>query len=379
MNPDNDTNLIYQLALSRLPGMRLVLAQQILETVPSLSEFFNSDKSRLMEIFGTESKMFDTSLRNKVLDEAKKELEWIKSNNVTPLFYCDEEYPRRLLQCDDSPVMIFVCGKPNFNARHVVSIVGTRKSTPYGSAFTAKLVADLSEKFTDLLIISGLAYGIDVAAHRASQQNNIPTVAVLAHGLNQIYPAQHRNVARDMIRNNGGLVTDYFPDATIHQGNFLARNRIVAAMCDALVVVESASKGGAMFTARLASNYGRDVFALPGRISDIYSEGCNRLIRNNIASVITSADDLIASMMWKPDKTEGEQPSLFADKNLSENEQKVIELIISLGEADVPCISKNHSLTIPQAMRLVSDMEFDGHIMAYPGGFYRLQNALKNY
>lgn len=372
MSGSQEKSLIYSLALARMPGMRLVLAQQIMETVPSLEDFFSLDTHTLISLAGSESKLFDASVRNAALESAKEEFEWINKNNVTPLFFTDPDFPQRLLMCDDSPVMIFVCGKPVFNCRHVISIVGTRKATPYGIGFVNKLIEELSAKISDVMIVSGLAYGIDVTAHKASLKHNLPTVGVLAHGLSQLYPSQHRGVAKEMLRNGGGLVTDYFHNAPIHQGNFLARNRIVAAMSDAVIVAESARKGGAMFTARLASGYGRDVFALPGRISDPYSEGTNMLIRNNIASVITSADDLIASMMWTADKQEGSQSELFQKQNLSENEQKVIELINILGEADTASVAKALSLTIPQSMRLVSDMEFDGHIVAYPGGTYRL-------
>lgn len=372
MTATEDKDILYKLALAHLPGMRLVLAQQILNNISSPEEFFTLDKRDLIHIFDSESKLFDTTLRNTVLEEAREELEWIWANHVTPFYFTDNNYPQRLLQCDDSPVMIYVCGEPNLNPRHVISIVGTRKATPYGVGFINKMIADLESKLSDILIVSGLAYGIDVTAHKAALANSIPTVGVLAHGLNQIYPSQHRGTAKEMLKNSGGLVTDYFHNAKIHQGNFLARNRIVAAMSDATIIVESAKKGGAMFTARLASEYGRDVFALPGRISDIYSEGTNQLIRNNIASVITSADDLISSMMWKPDKEEGDQGQLFVAQNLSENEQKVIDIINMSGEVDTPTVAKVLSITIPQAMRLVSDMEFDGHIVAYPGGTYRI-------
>ncbi|MDE7154211.1 MAG: DNA-processing protein DprA [Muribaculaceae bacterium] len=351
--------------------MRLSLARQLLEKI-SPEQFFMLDKPDLLQLFGSESRLFDKSLRLSALRDAEAELEWLRKNNVTPLCFTSPGYPRRLLECDDSPVVLFVCGKPDLNVEHVISIVGTRRSTPYGVGFVDRLVDDLASKISGMLIVSGLAYGIDVTAHNAALRNNIPTVGVLAHGLSQIYPSQHRNVAKQMIQSNGGLLTDYFHDAPIHQGNFLARNRIVAAMSDATIVAESAKKGGAMFTARLASDYGRDVFALPGRTSDTYSEGCNRLIANNVASLFTSADDLLAAMMWKADKEEGGQQELFERKNLSENEQKVIDLINILGEVDTGAVAKALTLTIPQAMILISDMEFDGHIVAYPGGTYRL-------
>lgn len=371
MSAAADKELIYTLALAQLPGMRLVLARQLMERLTP-EQFFMLDKQELMQLFGSESRLFDKGLRQDAVSHAEAETEWLHKNNVTPLCFTSPGYPRRLLECDDSPVAIFVCGKPDFNVEHVIAIVGTRRATPYGTGFVNRLIDDLVSKISGLLIVSGLAYGIDVAAHNAALRNEIPTVGVLAHGLSRLYPSQHRNIARQMLHSGGGLLTDYFHDAPIHQGNFLARNRIVAAMSDATIVAESAKKGGAMFTARLASNYGRDVFALPGRSSDIYSEGCNRLIAGNVASLITSADDLIAAMMWKADKEDGGQQELFETKNLSENEQKVIDLINILGEADTTSVAKALSLTIPQAMILISDMEFDGYIVAYPGGTYRL-------
>ena len=221
-----------------------------------------------------------------------------------------------------------------------------------------------------MTVISGLAFGIDAAAHCAALKQGLPTIGVLAHGLNMIYPSQHRAMAAEMVRNNGLLITEYRSDAPVHKGNFIARNRIVASLCDALVVAESARKGGALITARLASGYNRDVFALPGRTSDRYSQGCNRLIACHTAALIQNADDLIDAMGWPRRKNGPEQPTLF--RELSPEEQTVMECLTSRGEAHLTTLTMALGAPVSKVMGLLIDMEFKGLVTAYPGGNYRL-------
>ena len=233
------------------------------------------------------------------------------------------------------------------------------------------LVADLSSRLEEpLTVVSGLAFGIDAAAHSASLKNKVPTVGVLAHGLNTIYPAQHRSMAAEIIRSGGALVTEYPSSARIHKGNFLARNRIVAALADCVVVAESAERGGALVTARLASGYSRDVFALPGRSSDPYSAGCNRLIAADSAALITDASDLISRMMWNEKPQQPAQPALF--RELTPAEQSVIDVLTELGEASLNRLATASGVSIGLLMSMLVDMEFRGLILSFPGGKYRL-------
>lgn len=362
--------LPYQIAFASLRGMNRTLANEILSRIGDETAFFNATEQQLISLMGFKNKILTQSYRNEILEKAQKETEFIKHNNIHPIYYTDKEFPYRLTECDDAPLMLYTLGKCDLNSAHIISIVGTRHATPYGIDFTTRLIEDLAKSIDNIVIVSGLAYGIDVVAHNASLRNNIPTIAVLAHGLNTIYPAAHRNIAAEIARNNGMLVTDYRSIDTIHKGNFVARNRIVAALCDCLVVAESAEKGGALITAGIASSYNRDVFALPGRTSDRYSSGCNRLIASNVAALIENADDLIKAMRWTPKPKEGEQQSLAID--ISDDEQAVINYLSTHNDAQINqlCIALNYP--IAKLMALLIEMEFKGLILTYPGGRYRL-------
>lgn len=363
-------NPLYRIAFGSLRGMTVKLAQEIISRIGDEELFFTSNERQLACALGFNNKLLSQDYRNEVLENARKEVDFISRNNINILYYTDDKYPTRLIDCDDAPAIIYTTGDCDLNSSHIISIVGTRHATPYGLDFTTHLIEDLASKIDNLVIVSGLAYGIDIAAHQAALKNNIPTVAVLAHGLNTIYPATHRNIAVKMVRQGGALLTDYSSSCPVHKGNFVARNRIVAGMCDCLVVAESATKGGALITAKIASGYNRDVFALPGRKSDAYSAGCNRLIASNVASLIENADDLIESMCWTSLKTEGTQQELVLD--LTEEEKAVIIYLTSHSEARINqlCIALN--LPIARLMALLVDMEFKGLIITYPGGLYRL-------
>ncbi len=362
--------LAYQIAFASLRGITRALAREILSRVGDEATFFNATEQQLSSLMGFSNKIFSHSYRNEILAKAVKECDFIARNKINPIYFTDNAFPCRLAECDDAPLMLFTIGDCNLNASHIVGIVGTRHATPYGIDFTSKLIEDLAKKIDNLIVVSGLAYGIDIAAHAAALRNGIPTAAVLAHGLNTIYPAAHRNIAADMVRNNGMLITDYHSADAIHKGNFIARNRIVAALCDCLIVAESAEKGGALITAGIASGYNRDVFALPGRSSDRYSAGCNRLIASNVAALIENANDLIKSMRWTPKAIEGEQKSLAIE--ISEEEQAVIDYLTAHDDAQINqmCVALNYP--IARLMALLIDMEFKGLILTYPGGRYRL-------
>lgn len=367
-----DDTLLYRIAFASLRGMNPQLAGQILGRIGGEDAFFKMSERELSTVMGFGNKLFDGEYRRRLLDEAERETVFVDTNHINPIYFSDEGYPHRLLQCDDAPLMLYTLGRCELNNARFVSVVGTRHATVYGIDFTNRLVEGLVQKMTDpLVIVSGLAYGIDIAAHKAALACNTPTVAVLAQGLNTIYPPVHRTTAVEIARSGGMLMTDYRSIDRLHKGNFLARNRIVAGLSDCLVVVESAAKGGALVTARIAAGYSRDVFALPGRVSDRYSEGCNRLIYNNVAQLVTSPEDILSAMRWPEKEQEGQQGSLFVE--LAPDEEKVIEVIRRRGDARIAEISAEVEIPVSRLLGMLVDLEFRNLILSMPGGRYRLQ------
>lgn len=369
----SDELLTYRIAFSSLRSLTPALATSILDRIGSEENFFAFSESQLSAAMGFNNRLFKSSTRTEALNDAKSEASFVETNSIRTLYFRDDAYPRRLLECDDAPLMLYGLGDCDLNNARVISIVGTRHATAYGVDFVERLVSDLAAMLPEKpVIVSGLAYGIDIAAHRAALKADLPTVAVLAHGLNTLYPSQHRQTAVEMVRSDGMLLTDYPSSARIHKGNFLARNRIVAGLADALVVAESAAKGGALVTARLASGYNRDVFALPGRTSDKYSAGCNALIASDIAALVTSATDLCERMGWPvADGKSGEQPSLFP--TLTPEEEAVMDIMADRGEVNLPELSSRIDIPIPRLMAMLIDMEFRSLIINIPGGRYRLR------
>lgn len=367
MPPDH---LIYQIAFSSIRNLTPEFAKSLLDRIGSEEHFFELTEAQLSAVMGFRNRLFSDSVRHKALEEARKEEPFVTTNSISAIYFLDDRYPKRLLECPDAPLMLYGLGDTDLNNARFVSIVGTRHATVYGNSFVEKFVDELAAKLDEkLVIISGLAYGIDIAAHRAALKNGIPTIAVLAHGLNTIYPATHRSTAVDIVKTGGMLLSDYRSIDTIHRGNFLARNRIVAGLCDYLIVAESAIRGGALVTARLASGYNREVMALPGRISDKYSAGCNELISSNIAALITSADDLIEMSGWNVKETEGSQKELFV--NLTPEEEAILDIMTDRGEVMINDLSARIDMPIHRLMGLLIDMEFRSLITHIPGGRYR--------
>lgn len=367
--------LIHRIAFASLRSLTPALAGEILARVGSEQDFFDMPSERLAACIGFRNRLFDRAVRDKALSEATDEADFIARKNIKTIYFTDADYPRRLLECDDAPLMLYAIGECDLNTSRIVSIVGTRHSTAYGTAFVEDLVNGLADKCADpIVIVSGLAYGIDVAAHRAAIAAGLPTIGVLAHGLNTIYPASHRDIAARMARNGGMLLTDYRSCDAIHKGNFLARNRIVAGLSDCLVVAESDTHGGSLVTARIASAYSRDVFALPGRITDRYSRGCNGLISSCIASLVTSADDIISAMRWPVKAPTDHQPSLFdSAPQLSDEEQAIIDTITRRGDATINELTASVNIPLPRLMGMLIDMEYRSLVCAIPGGRYKLR------
>lgn len=365
-----DRRSIYQTAFASLRGINRVLGERLLACTGSEEGFFEASESRLRALSGFQSGIFKEDYRRGLVEKARAEVEFTDYAGIRRLYFTDDDYPQRLAQCDDAPLMLFSMGDSPLNDGLFLGIVGTRHATPYGIAFVEKLIEQLGQRLAQpLTIVSGLAFGIDIAAHRAALRRGLNTVAVLAHGLNTIYPGAHRNDAARMAQGGGRLLTEYPSSAPVHKGNFLARNRIVAGISDAVIVVESAEKGGALTTARIAADYHRDVFALPGRTSDPYSRGCNRLIARNAAALIQSADDLIDAMGWPCKPTSPEQGRLFPE--MTPDEQRVVDLLTRQGEAGINRLSVELDINVGRLTALLIDMEFKGLVIKFPGGKYR--------
>lgn len=366
----SDEELIYRIAFATIRGMGVDLAQKILDVMPHEKDFFSMSDKDLKEITKSRSKITEKSYRNKCLLKAEHELEFIRKNHISLRYFKDEGFPQRLLQVEDSPIMLYSVGNCDLNAKHIISIVGTRRSTEYGRHFCDTFIKELSEAIPGVVTVSGLAYGTDITAHRYSLKYQVPTVAVQACGLNKIYPASHRDDAAQIIRQNGCIVSDYTSQDDIHKGNFVARNRIIAALSDCTVVVESAERGGSLITANIAQSYNKDVFALPGRISDEYSKGCNRLIQNNQAMLVTSADDLIKAMRWENKKKNKETRELELFPTLSPEEKSIVELIREAGDIHINAIAEKAGLPVYKVMSMLVTLDCKGVILTLPGCRY---------
>lgn len=367
-----DPEITYRIAFASLRGMNPALARQLLARVPDERTFFEMPARQLAAVMGFGCRIFDDAYRHTQLERARREADFISSSGrVRAVYFTDEAYPQRLSEIDDAPLMLFTIGDCDLNSEVMLSVVGTRHATPYGLDFVAGLIDDLAAEIDgSVAVVSGLALGIDAAAHKTALKRAVPTVGVLAHGLNMIYPSQHRSLAASIIREGGALVTEYGVSDPVHKGNFIARNRIVAGLSDCVVVAESAAKGGALITAGLASGYNRDVFALPGRTSDPYSAGCNALINGNIALLVRDASDIIKAMNWRVRASAPNQPSLFPE--LSDEERLVVELLTQHGEMGLNQFSVALGKNVGRVMSLLVDMEFKGLLLSYPGGKYRL-------
>lgn len=309
------------------------------------------------------------------LHRAEIELQWDLENGVMPLCMNDENYPQRLRQCDDAPLMLFYKGNINLNQRRVICVVGTRCNTIYGEDLIRRFMRELRQLCPQLLVVSGLAYGVDIIAHRQALQNGYPTVGVLAHGVDYLYPARHKQTADEMVK-KGGLLTEFLTQTNADKVNFVRRNRIVAGISDACVVVESAAHGGGLITASLARTYNREVFAFPGNVGSQYSEGCNNLIRDNVAGLINNADDFVKSMNWDDDvklqraQQVGIERQLFPD--LSAEERRVVSALKKHNDLQINMLSVQADIPIAHLTAILFSLEMKGVLKALPGGMYHL-------
>ena len=363
--------LFYKIALSMVPGIGGVLARNLLAYTGDVKQIFAQPFNTLVKIPGIGEVNASRIKNNGIFKVAEKELVFIEKHKIRVMFFTDKEYPRRLKACPDAPIILFLKGKFNLDEQRVVSIVGTRKATGYGKSLCEKLIESFSERNYHALVVSGLAYGIDIQAHKAAIRYNVPTVGVVGHGLDKLYPSVHAEIARNML-SNGGLLTDFPSGTKIDPSNFIRRNRIIAGLADATIVIESAEKGGALITADIASSYNRDVFAFPGRIDEPYSRGCNNLIRMNGANLIQGIDDLEYFMGWETNKNgTAVQANLFVE--LSDEEVQLVELLKIEGDMFIDQISSELKMPGSKVSALLLNMEFKNLIVSMPGKIYRLK------
>ncbi len=368
---NNSTKLVYQIALTQIEGVGDILARNLLETIGNAEEIFKSNKKSLIAVKGISTYLADAILNRKVLEKAEKELLFVEKNNIRTFFCQDDDYPYRLKECIDAPVLLYYKGQSDLNTSKIISIVGTRKSTNYGNDFCDHFLEDMASAYPDILVVSGLAYGIDIQAHRAALKYNLSTVGVLAHGLDRIYPSTHRKTAVDMVA-KGGLLTEFTSGTEPDKFNFVRRNRIVAGMADATIVVQSDIKGGSLITAELANSYNKDVFAVPGRLTDKESAGCNRLIEDNKAILLQSADSFIKHMQWDVTKhvNKPKQQQLFLD--LSEDEQAIYDLLTIKESLHINLIANQIGIPLSNLLSTLLTMEMKGIVRTIPGGSYQL-------
>lgn len=361
--------LIYPIALTKIKGIGPRTARNIMDHCDNLADFFSYSKKELMQIPGVKASIAD-AVRNKTyLSACEKELAFIDKHHIKALWIEDKEYPDRLKQCDDAPLMLYYKGNALLNATKVISIVGTRNATHYGQKICEDLISDLNEN-RDTLIVSGLAYGIDALAHRNALKNNIPTVAVLAHGLDRIYPASHRELASKMLE-NGGLLTEFTSETIPERVNFPMRNRIIAGMADVTIVVEAAIKGGALITAEIANSYNRDVCAFPGSIYEKSSEGTNYLIKTNRAHMIRHAEDLAYVMNWEISKKNDVYQQLALPLSLTKDQESLFTLIHQSGQLELDQMIKLLSWPQSKLALVLLELEMQSLIRSLPGKVYK--------
>ena len=370
MTAGSYTPLMYRIAFASLQGMGVDLARKLLDVVGSEERFFAMNEKELRSLTRGRSKIYRDDYRRNCLERAVKEDAFVREHGIRAAYFTDETYPHRLLEAPDAPAMIYILGDCNLESKHVVSVVGTRHATQYGIRFCDTLIGELAQSLPELVVVSGLAYGIDIAAHRAALKHGVPTVAVLPRGLNRIYPASHRNDAVAIAKRGGMLLTDYTSQDEVQKSNFLARNRIVAALSDCTVIVESAGAGGALVTASLAMSYNRDVMAVPGRCGDEFSTGCNKLIATNKAALITGAADLMAAMRWEGLPQQPQQLNLFPE--LTKEEQAVVDVIRHHGEIHINALADALSQPVYKLMSVLVELDCKNVIATLPGCRYTL-------
>lgn len=358
-----------KIAFSLIRGLNMTSGNALLERIGSEEMFFTLPSEELKCLSRLKDTFFEENKRTELLEKAKREDQFVYSNDIKTYYFRDNEFPKRLLDPPDSPLMLYQLGSASLDNKYTVGIVGTRHATPVGCKITAEIVTELAEAFgKDITIVSGLAYGIDVAAHKAALNVNVPTIAVMAHPLNKIYPPAHRSIAVKMLKEGGALITEYPTCSKFYSTNFLARNRIIAGLSDVVIVVESDHKGGAMTTARLASDYNRDVFAVPGRLTDKYSNGTNRLISTQKAIIYTGIDSILNATGWEGTNVKSKEQKLVL--NLTETQHLVLDFIVKNPDLSVNDMVRELHIPFARLSDILFELEMSDYIISLPGGRY---------
>jgi DNA processing protein len=371
-----DQEIFYTMALTRLTNFNYQQALELYKAVGSAQLLFEH-RNEIGDIIKDASPRLVEALKdwNEPMRRAEAEIRFMEEHRIRALTLTSDDYPQRLTECPDAPIIIYYTGNADLNQTRIISIIGTRRMTTYGEDLIRRFVRDLRQYCPEVLIVSGLAYGVDICAHRQALENGYPTVGVLAHGLDQIYPYRHRETADEMLR-HGGLLTEFMTQTNADKPNFVRRNRIVAGMADATVLVESAAKGGGLITCEIAQSYDRSVFAFPGNVNAEYSKGCNDLIRDNGAALISNAGDFLRAMNWQDEAlrqqalTDGIERNLFPD--LSPEEQKVTSLLQETNDLPLNMLSVKTGFPIGQLTALLFQLEMKGVVKPLAGGMYHL-------
>ncbi len=365
--------LLYQLALVQIPGIGGVTARRLIAYCGGAAQVFRERTEALKRIPGVGGHIAGAIRKKACFDRAEREIAFMRKHGIRALYYQDDAYPFRLKECEDGPILIFVKGEANLNHPRVLAVIGSRNITQYGREECERLIEELIPY--DVTVLSGLAYGVDACAHRAALKHGMPTLAVLGHGLDRIYPPLHQGLARDML-GSGALITDFMTGTKPERENFPKRNRIIAGLCDAIVVVEAALTGGALITANIANTYNRDVFAIPGRLTDRYSQGCNKLIRIHKAHLLEKANDLEYIMNWTPGDcpSGGRQAKLFV--SLTPDEKQLLAFLQEHPDAGIDHIVAGSGLNLGKASSLLLGLEFKGVVKVLPGKHFRLSGSL---
>jgi DNA processing protein len=363
--------LKYQIALTMIPKVGGITAKKLIAYCGGVEAVFKEKKSSLLKIPGIGDQLAMSISNHNIFDLAEKEIEFMQRYNITPVFYTQPEYPARLKHCEDGPILLFYKGTANLNHEKIVAVVGTRSITDYGKQKCQEIIEGLKKH--DPLILSGLAYGVDARAHKTALDCDLQTVGVLGHGLDRLYPTLNKPLAERMLKSNGGLLTDFVSNTNPDRENFPKRNRIIAGMADVLIVIEAAITGGALITANIANSYNRDVCAVPGRTTDLYSQGCNHLIKSLKANLTESAADVEYLMGWEEESRKNRknlQQQLFIE--LDDQEKVMVDILKENGEASFDLLVQKSGLGFSKASSLLLNLEFKGVISNLPGKIFRL-------
>ena len=359
--------LQYYIALSLIPGVGDIIAKHLVSYIGSAEAIFKERPQILIKIPKIGENIARCITESDTMKRAEKEIEFIDRHNIKAFVYNEDSYPFRLKHCEDSPLILYTKGNCEYNSPKVVAIVGTRNATPYGKEMCKQIVGLL--KMHNCIVVSGLAFGIDICAHKLALDMELPTIAVLGHSLETIYPAEHKNIATQ-IEQKGMLVTEHCSKSLIDKSNFVTRNRIIAGMTDATIIVESGEKGGALITTEYANNYNRDVFAIPGKTTDKFSVGCNNLIKNNKAVLLQSASEIESLLNWDCKKPESKQKKLFPD--LTNDESVIMNILNNEENINIDIITARSGLSMNKVSAILLNLEFNGLVKTMPGKCYSL-------